>query len=133
MIIKAIDVLDQDKSIVKGEKKGKEVEKQIESKYGSYVASFGGSIINTGILGTVMIFEANDEKKRILKLLIKIYQALRGNYPNIDEINPYRSLKQFDPEQRKLARNGLVSAGVALKLAMRVYKMVDNENKAIND
>ena len=47
-----------------------ENKKVIESKYNTYISSFGGSIVQSGLVATCMIFEANSEKSKIIDLLI---------------------------------------------------------------
>jgi CRISPR/Cas system CMR-associated protein Cmr5 small subunit len=101
----------------------------IKSKYSSYISSFGGCIINSGLFGTIMVFCANEEKKKIIHLLVDIYNSGLTNNADIIERDLHNYLKKnwdlptFD--QRKV-RNRLVKSAIALKLAMRTYETVTN-------
>lgn len=120
-INKAIDLLDGSKSIVKNN--------AIESKYNTYIASFGGSIIQSGLVATLMIFEANKEKKRIINYLFELLNKLKSEKINETNNFYYRTVKSYDANQQIQLRNDLVEMAVALKLAMRCYKQIDNKNE----
>jgi len=123
----AIEKLDGRNTIVKSDEHNV---KFIESKYNTYISGFGGSIIQSGLLAALMIFEANDEKKKIINIL---FELLNNTKPTAEQIsslgdNFYKTIKDFDDNSIKKLRNELIEMAVALKLAMRCFKQVDNIN-----
>ncbi len=121
IILAAIELLGNQQDIVK--------DGGIESKYSSYIASFGGSIVQVGLVGTLIIFEANKEKKKIVNLLFSLYNS---NFPSIQTTNDnyHQTLannSSYNPTQIKEIRNKLVDTAVCLKLAMRCYKKTENQ------
>lgn len=119
-ITHAIDILDIDKTIVKNGK--------IDSTFKSYISSFGGSIIQSGLQGTLMTFEANDSKKKIINLLFEVHNASFIT-DTINQTNGayYRTIKTKSEAEKKLIRNRLVEMAVAVKLAMRCFETNENE------
>lgn len=124
-ICDAIDILDEPNAIVAKDKNGILI---IESKYNTYISGFGGSIIQSGLLATLMIFEANTEKNKIIEILFNLLNATKSN--TSDRINKtdkfYKSAKALSPEKLKQLRDELIDMAVSLKLAMRCFKQVDN-------
>lgn len=120
-IIAAIELLEKTKNgIVQGG--------TIESKYSSYVASFGGSIIQSGLLATLMIYEANEEKKKIVKILFDLYNKYHEQ-EKIELENGGFYFKQLIKTKKVDScelRNRIVEFAVALKLAMRCFEKVEN-------
>ncbi|MBK7808799.1 MAG: hypothetical protein IPJ51_21300 [Saprospiraceae bacterium] len=103
--------------------------KVIQSKYNSYVASFGGSIIQSGLLATLMIFEANKEKRKIIETLVNLYnETVDDDKLTKSDDFFYKTLESKEESQVKLIRNSLIDMAVSLKLAMRCYEQVDNSN-----
>ena len=94
----AIDFLDNDNTIVVTKNRSK----SIDSTYKSYISSFGGAIIQSGLMGTLMTFEANDKKKKIIHALFQLYNT---NFPNdkINQINReyFRTVKTKNENEKK--------------------------------
>lgn len=126
-ISKAINFLDYpDNGITEINQNNKKV---IQSKYNSYVASFGGSIIQSGLLATLMIFEANKEKRKIIETLVNLYnETVDDDKLTKSDDFFYKTLESKEESQVKLIRNSLIDMAVSLKLAMRCYEQVDNSN-----
>lgn len=125
----AVDILDGINDIVKTKQDRNKV---IESKYNSYISSFGGSIIQSGLLATLMIFEANSEKNKIIELLFRLINSARtqnrlGTIAKTGD-KYYKTVKSINGNMQNSLRNELVEMAVALKLAMRCFKQVDNFN-----
>lgn len=118
-IAHAIDILDANKIIVNHGK--------IDSTFKSYISSFGGSIIQSGLQGTLMTFEANDSKKKIINLLFDVYNKSFIDTVNQTDKTYYRTIKTKTEVDKKLIRNRLVDMAVAVKLAMRCFETNDNE------
>lgn len=118
-IAEAIDYLDGINDLVQNNK--------IDSTFKSYISSFGGSIIQSGLMGTLMTFEANKNKVKIINALFDLYNK---NYP-VSRINNnngfyYKVIKSKTEAEKKDIRNKLVDMAVALKLAMRCFETNDN-------
>ena len=127
-ISKAINYLDSpDNGITELNQNFKKV---IQSKYNSYIASFGGSIIQSGLLATFMIFEANKEKKKIIEILVNLYNETVDDDTKLIKTDDYfyKTFESQEESQVKLLRNNLIDMAVSLKLAMRCYEQVDNSN-----
>ncbi len=118
-IAEAIDYLDGINDLVKNNK--------IDSTFKSYISSFGGSIIQSGLMGTLMTFEANKNKVKIISALFDLYNK---NYPVSRIVNNngfyYKAIKSKTEAEKKDIRNKLVDMAVALKLAMRCFETNDN-------
>lgn len=119
-IAHAIDILDANNTIVKGGK--------IDSTFKSYISSFGGSIIQSGLQGTLMTFEANESKKKIINLLFDVYNKSYTDTVNQTNGVYFRTIKTKTEADKKLIRNRLVDMAVAVKLAMRCFETNDNEH-----
>lgn len=123
-IEKAIDFLDNSNDLVKGGK--------IDSTYKSYISSFGGSIIQSGLMGTLMTFEANKNKEKIINALFVVYNLnFQENPINKTNGSYYRTITTKTDNEKKEIRNKLVDMAVALKLAMRCFET--NDSNSNND
>lgn len=122
----AIDYLDDNKELVN--------EEGIDSTFKSYISSFGGSIIQSGLMGTLMTFEANANKAKIINALFALYNT---NFPNATIVNNnqpyYKVIKSKTDAEKKEIRNKLIEMAVALKLAMRCFKTTDNNTPNSED
>ena len=120
-IEKAIDFLDGANDLVKN--------RTIDSTFKSYISSFGGSIIQSGLMGTLMTFEANKNKVKIINALFAIYN-LNFSENIIERTNGsfYRTIKSKSESEKKEIRNKLVDMAVALKLAVRCFETKDNNS-----
>ena len=123
-IEKAIVFLDEPNDLGKDGK--------IDSTYKSYISSFGGSIIQSGLMGTLLTFEAKKNKVKIINALFANYNAIYS----VDTIEKtdgsyYRTIKTKTDDEKKDIRNKLVDMAVALKLAMRCFET--NDSNSNND
>lgn len=83
----------------------------VESKYFAYVASFGVSVLQSGAYATKLFYEASEDRKKVLNAIKKILQSQGLN-------TDIRSDKDV-----------LLDAAIALKLAIRTFKKVDNKGE----
>lgn len=115
----AIDYLDNSNDLVKNG--------GIESTFKSYISSFGGSIIQSGLMGTLMTFEANSNKVKIINALFALYNKNFTDSQIISDNGPYyKVIKSKNESEQKELRNKLVDMAVALKLAMRCYVTIES-------
>lgn len=109
----------------------KEIErkKTIQSKYNGYIASFGGSIINSGLIATLMIFEANTEKNKIIEILFNLYNNhFKPGIQKSSGTHYFNQVLSLDYNDQKLLRNNLADLAVEIKLAMRCYQQIENKD-----
>jgi CRISPR-associated protein Cmr5 len=91
----------------------------IPSAYNGYISSFGASIMQSGLLPTLALFEntnaSTKENKEYLSYLI--VQVLRGN----DE---YTSLLRYVLEgNEQLLKKEILDISIAIKLSIRTFTL----------
>lgn len=104
--------------------------------YNGAIASFGASLIQSGLLATLAIYNHDSGEASRPKILRALYQVLQTARPALrlpqvqhqekaeEKLLKY-ALKQ-DKDQRYLLETWLAEAAVALKLALRTFKLEDN-------
>lgn len=129
---KGIDIiLDEIKSDSIGiVRKGK-----ISSQYNGYIASFGASIIQNGLIPAVMLFEnsnSNSEKERSL-LMKLILEGLLKLYNKYEEIEKKETLIEYIVQNKEKfqekdinIRKDIETMATAIKLVIRTYELGDN-------
>lgn len=91
----------------------------INKAYNGYIATFGASIRQAGLLPTILFFskESDSTKADRTKILRAIEQILGV---------PKEQLPTFAQRDPK-AKEKIIDAAVALKLAIRAFKLKDEE------
>jgi CRISPR-associated protein Cmr5 len=93
---------------------------EIPSAYNGYISSFGASVIQSGILPTLALFEKKDaptkeDKSKLTKLILKILD------------NKYnKTLLEYvlDSQDDKLyLKQKILDISIALKLSIRTFKL----------
>lgn len=82
----------------------------VESKYMSAIASFGVSVLQSGIYATKLFYDAKSD--------------VRNTLPNI-----VKKLANQNKEFVELDKDVILDAITALKLAIRTYEKVDNKTQ----
>ena len=87
-------------------------ENKTESKYFSAIANIGVSVLQSGVNATQLFykFKKNDKRENIPKIVSKIINDTKG----------------LDKEFKEHNKKDILNACTALKLAIRVYKKIDN-------
>ncbi|MBV6473543.1 MAG: hypothetical protein JPMHGGIA_01828 [Saprospiraceae bacterium] len=109
---------------------------RIASTYSGYIASFGGSVVQSGLLGTALMYCNNGDpnntdrvKANRAKLAKSLHHLLTGN----DDVPLFEYLKSNwnynDPLQNQAITNKVMQLAVALKLAIRSYKLDDTSSE----
>ena len=92
----------------------------ISSSYNGYISSFGASIIQSGLLPTLALFENTNasakENKEYLSYII--VQVLKGND---DDISLLRYVLNADDQ--RLLKQQILDISVAMKLCIRTFKL----------
>lgn len=104
---------------------------KIKNKMKGYVSSFGGSIVQSGIATACVAFLGDDNKKHIVEA---IYSICKKVNPSVyTEVNLKIRSDDADAQNKKISsptfRKDMAEAAVALKLAMRTYKFVDDKTE----
>jgi CRISPR-associated protein Cmr5 len=94
---------------------------KIPSAYNGYISSFGASIIQSGLLPTLALFEKKDaptkeDKSKLTELILKI----------LNENSNYNTLLEYvlDSKDDKLyLKQKILDISIALKLSIRTFKL----------
>ncbi len=87
---------------------------EVAKQFNGYIASFGASIRQAGLLATVLFYgNANSNAEKEREKVVKAIEIMIGD--NI--INPNNKIE-------KSTRAKVEDAAIALKLAIRTYKLV---------
>jgi len=100
--------------------------KLIDGKYKGYIASFGASVIISGIIPTVLMYcDKSDDKIKVLKILMKMVDE------SFDLINdkPWDFYVNVYSKKGQDTRSELTEAATALKLAIRTYPVKEEKGK----
>lgn len=102
-------------------------------EFSGYIPSFGASIIQSGLLPTLLFFE---DKESDAKERSKVVQAItmvlfkNGNFTNDkkEDVSIAEELLK-DSRKEKAILKEVTEAAVALKLALRMYKRKEKDNE----
>ena len=90
----------------------------INKAYNGYIATFGASIRQAGLLPTILFFsKESDNTKADRKKILQAIKHILGVQEKL------YAFAQRDPK----AKEKIVDAAVALKLAIRAFKLKDEE------
>jgi CRISPR-associated protein Cmr5 len=96
---------------------------EIPSAYNGYISSFGASIIQSGLLPTLALFEntnaSTKENKEYLTYLI--VRVLTGKKEDISLLQYV--LKENNPQHKQR----ILDISIAIKLSIRTFKLVDKD------
>jgi CRISPR-associated protein Cmr5 len=98
---------------------------KIPSSYNGYISSFGASIIQSGLLPTLALFENNDastreNKQKLTELILKILD----NTSNEDNLLSYVLEHESDINRLK---QQILDISIALKLSIRTFELEKGE------
>ena len=91
----------------------------IDKKNQGYLASFGPTVISSGILQTVMFYTADKDKNKMIKIMFTLIKDdLQGNYTSMQEmLNDNSNYKDYS------IKNKILEANIACKLAIRTFEL----------
>lgn len=107
--------------------------KEVNKAYKGYISAFGAAIVQSGLLPTLAMYkgseECNNKKAETRCLLDAIYAVIKTTNspkPTDDNLFDYalRLLMQ-DPNKRQMVMNEIMNASVAVKLAIRTFKLIE--------
>lgn len=108
---------------------------QYNSEYKGYIASFGASIIQSGLLPAVIFYEdssrSSSEKAKIINAIVRVLKTQFVLYNDIvvnnkDKFSNFIITRRIEKRQIEKDVN---EAAVALKLALRTFKEKKDDNK----
>ena len=113
----------------------------VEKEFKGYISSLGASIIQAGLLPSLAFFQNSSGKNvdssrvlnAILMLINRNYTAGDKlityviNYCNPNLINQTHKISDINKEKLSLIEEEIMDAIIALKLALRIYKIKGDE------
>ena len=93
----------------------------IDKVYQGYLASFGASVITSGLIRTVMFYTGDDNKKRVIDI---IYKLIKEDL-NIQEESLDKFLQKDNNYKKYSVKNRILEANIACKLAIRTFNLKD--------
>lgn len=116
--------------------------------YNGYIASMGAAMKQSGLLPTLAIFSAKSEssggdKRKLMRVLTSLLldmetqdQFYHGLRPEENQALPDDGLLRFAsetykevPDRLRRIRRDLEDASIAVKLCLRTFNLVDNDNE----
>ena len=107
--------------------------KTVKKVYNGYVSSFGASIIQSGMLPAIANLEketggTEGDKKKIANAILFILKEKSNRYGNNPEFNTlFKMALKFSKD--KSFKTDLTNAVIALKLAIRMFKLEEGDKK----
>ncbi|MBP2143373.1 CRISPR-associated protein Cmr5 [Methanococcus voltae] len=89
--------------------------KVIRKEVNGYLASYGPAIIQSGLIPAVVFYQGKDEKKIVNDLILEVIGKKE------DEYN--KDLLEYACNNEKEAKEEIMDAIIALKLALRTFKI----------
>jgi CRISPR-associated protein Cmr5 len=104
----------------------------VNKAYKGYISSLGASIIQSGLLPTLAMYkgtEGSDNKKAETSCLLNaIFSVVKSKYnpkPTDDNLFDYALRIMQKPEMRQMVINEIMNASIAVKLAIRTFKLIE--------
>ena len=110
-ILEKVNIIDEDKTV--------------SNEYRGYIASFGASISQSGLVPSVAFFEnknANSQKERpkVMKAILLMINNKKDDYETLLD---YILDNKIDDNNLVNLQRKIIQAAIALKLAMNTYKV----------
>lgn len=92
-----------------------------EKVYQGYLASFGPTVITSGLLQAVAFYSGDDKKNKVIELMFKLVKEdLKTNKSTLLEV-----LVDGENYRNYALKNKILEASVACKLAIRTFELKD--------
>jgi CRISPR-associated protein Cmr5 len=109
-------------------------EGKVPKEFNGYISSFGASIIMSGLLPTLVFFSQEGKSKGNRTTVIFAIEAiLNKEYPELltQDKNLLKTVEKMVKEGSSMQRlqDKIQMAGIALKLAIRIFPKSDKESK----
>ena len=93
----------------------------IEKVYQGYLASFGPTVIASGLLQTVMFYSANENKNKVIKIM---YDLIKDDIKT-DKSSLQDMLNENSNYKNYAIKNKILEANIACKLSIRTFELKD--------
>jgi len=91
----------------------------IDKVYQGYLASFGATVIQSGLLQTVMFYSADKNKNKVIKIMYElIKEELKATQPTMKEF-----LLTDNNYKNYAIKNKILEANIACKLSIRTFEL----------
>jgi len=107
-------------------------EKEVPKEFNGYISAFGASVIMSGLLPTMVFFSQEGKSKGDRTCVLKSIEQILVKSETLakDENLLETVLKLYkSPEQLDQLQNKIQQAGVALKLAIRIFPKSKKDSK----
>jgi len=107
-------------------------EKEVPKEFNGYISAFGASVIMSGLLPTMVFFSQEGKSKGARTCVLKSIEQILVKSETLakDENLLETVLKLYkSPEQLDQLQNKIQQAGVALKLAIRIFPKSKKDSK----
>lgn len=92
-----------------------------EKVYQSYLASFGPTVITSGIAQAVAFYTGDDKKNEVIKLMFQlVIKELKTDKKTLLDV-----LREGENYKSYILKNKILEASVACKLAIRTFELKD--------
>lgn len=92
-----------------------------EKVYQGYLASFGPTVITSGILQTVTFYSGDKNKERVIKLMFELIKKELKT----DKATLLDFLSENGNSKKYAIKNKILEANIACKLAIRTFELKD--------
>lgn len=93
----------------------------IDKVYQGYLASFGPTVIASGLLQTVMFYTADEKKNEVIKIM---YELIKDQIDS-DKSSMKDMLSENDNYKSYAVKNKILEANIACKLSIRTFTLKD--------
>jgi len=102
---------------------------EIPKEYKGYIANFGASIIQSGLLSTVAFFQnnnsgSNQDRRKITEMILNIIYK-NENYEKSQKENNLLDYIISNIGRKKIIKEQVINVTIAVKLAMGTFKFSD--------
>ena len=99
---------------------------EIERRFRSYVSSFGAAITMGSLLPAIAFLGKDDNRNKVQNAIFKVLKENEKVEENCASLFEYAQ-KEVKKNQEKSCQEEILNATIAVKLAMNLYKWIDNE------
>ena len=94
----------------------------IDKVYQGYLASFGPTVISSGLLQTVMFYSGDEKKKRVIEIMWELVKNdLNSNDSKMEDfLNKNENYKSY------AVKNKILEANIACKLSIRTFTLKED-------
>lgn len=94
--------------------------RMLKGEYDGYLAGFGPAVITSGLIQTLATYEADDERKKVLRaiaIVANIDNKLTGK-----DLLEHCLRNHADKQKLNIWRTKIINASIALKMMIRTYQ-----------